>query len=450
MTDHSNKDGFKSNLGSILALAGSAVGLGNIWRFPYMVAENGGSAFILIYIIMVFAICVPAFMAEVAIGRNTGLNIFGAFRKLAPKGWWFQIGTLGILGSFVISSFYIVIGGWTLAFLARSIVGSFNGMNASDVSVLFANFVDTPIETSAWALGFVVISVAVLISGVAKGIERFNKILMPMLLGLMIIMAINSLFLSHFWEGMKFLFQPDFSHVNTHTVISALGQAFFSMSLGMGSIITYGSYMRKQDNIMKSTFSVATIGILISVLAGIIIFPAVFSFDIPAEAGDRLAFVTFPAIFQVMPGGYLFGIMFFMLLLVAAVTSNISLLEVIVAYLTQEYKMKRGIALAIVVAVLSVTGTLCAFSLSSDTSLIIGGRSLFDLFNYFSAAYLLPICGLLISIFVGWKWNKNSLKQEISSNGLYPVRYFPFFRFMLRFIIPIFIIFVFLYALGIM
>ena len=249
--------------------------------------------------------------------------------------------------------------------------------------------------------------------------------------------------------GVWFMFYPDFSNITINVVLSALGQAFFSMSLGLGAIITYGSYARDQDNAMKSSLSVAVIGIVVAILAGLVIFPAVFSFGIPAQEGANLAYVTFPAIFQQMPGGYFFGIVFFILLLVAAMTSIISIFEVIVAYLSEEFKVKRGVAILLIALSVCITSTVCGYSLVEDTSLMIGGKNIFTVFDHISASYLLPLGGLFISIFVGWVWGKDNMKKELSSNGLYKVGYFPYYMFVVKYIIPVFIFFIFLSQIGI-
>lgn len=449
MVEKSNRDGFKSNIGTILALAGSAVGLGNIWRFPYIVGENGGAAFIFVYLLIVLLICIPAFMSEFSIGRSTQKNIFGAFKLLSPKTQWYQVGIIGIIACFVIASFYSVISGWTLAFLAKSVLNDFSGMDSTAVSSMFTDFVNNPIEPALWTIGFIILSLIILISGVGNGIERYSKILMPILLIIMVILVVNSMFLDNVKDGIMFMFYPDFSKINASVILNALGQAFFSMSLGMGTIITYGSYARKKDNILKISLVVAATDIFVAILAGLIIFPAVFSFNIPAESGSNLAFITFPTIFQQMSGGYFFAIIFFLLLLVAAITSIISIIEVVVAYVSEELKIKRWIAVSLVSTVIAITSTLSAYSLADGSILKIGQMTLFGFFDKISASYLLPIGGLLVSIYVGWFWDKKANRDELSSSGLYKIKYYSFYRMVTRYFVPTVILLVFLSEVGI-
>lgn len=449
MSKIDSRDGFKSSWGTVLALAGSAVGLGNIWRFPYIVGENGGAAFILMYILIILLVGIPAFMAEFSIGRSTQKNVFGAFKQLAPKTQWYQIGTLGIISCFLISGFYCVIGGWTMAFIYKSVGNEFSGMDGMQIMTLFDSFINNPVEPIVWVIAFIFVTTIILISGVGNGIEKFNKILMPMLIVIMIILVINSFTLPNFKEGYAFMFKPDFSKLNSDVFLNALGQAFFSMSLGMGTIITYGSYARKKDSTLKLSLTTAATDLTVAILAGMIIFPAVFSFDIPAEAGSQLAFITFPTIFQSMTGGYFFSILFFLLLFIAALTSMISIFEVIIAYLSEEFKMKRILATVLVSSTAIIVSSICSLSLISDSSLKIGDKSVFDFFDYLSASYMLPISGMLVVIYVGWFWSKKKNRDEISSGGLHKIQYFKVYMFLIKFVVPILILFILLSKLGI-
>ena len=437
--ENNSRDGFKSNLGTILALAGSAVGLGNIWRFPYIVGENGGAAFILLYVIIIVLISIPTFMCELSIGRSARSNVSGAFKKLSPKTPWHHIGTLSIISSILIASFYTVIAGWTLAFIYKSIVSEFDGMSGDQVVNTFNSFINNPAEPLFWLGGFLVVTFIIVMLGVSKGIEKFNKILMPMLFLIMIIMVINSFSLDNYKAGFEFMFNPDFSKINLEVFINALGQAFFSMSLGVGTIITYGSYARKQDNLLKLSLATAGTDLFVALMAGMIIFPAVFSFGISAEAGSGLAFVTFPVIFQSMSGGYFFSILFFGLLFIAALTSLISIIEVLVSYFTEEFKLKRKIVTILTCVGIFITSSICSLSLVEDSSLKINGMSLFDLFDHTTASYLLPITGMLGVIYVGWFLKRDFVRKELSSNGIYSTWYFSAFMVLIKYIVPVII-----------
>ena len=439
-----SRDGFKSNVGTILALAGSAVGLGNIWRFPYVVGENGGAAFILLYLAIIILISIPAFMCELSIGRNTQSNVFGAFKKLSPKTPWYNLGTLSIISCILVASYYTVIAGWTLAFLYKSVINEFSGLEGDQIVNVFSDFVSNPIEPIMWLGLFLGATFVIVMSGVSNGIEKYNKVLMPSLFIIMIIMALNSFSLDNYKAGFEFMFSPDFSKINIDTFINALGQAFFSMSLGMGTIITYGSYARKQDSLFKISIVTAGADLFVAILAGMIIFPAVFSFGISAEAGSGLAFITFPVIFQSMSGGYFFSILFFGLLFIAALTSLISIIEVIVSYFSEEFKLKRKIVTIITCSFIFITASVCSLSLIDGSSLKIQGQSLFELFDHVSASYLLPLTGLLTVIYIGWFKKKDFIKNEISSNGMYSTWYFGVFMILIKYIIPVLMTFILL------
>lgn len=440
---------FGSKTGMIAAAAGSAIGLGNIWRFPYVLGENGGAAFIIVYLAIIFLVGLPILMSEFSLGRATHKNVFGAFRQLSPGSKWPIIGVLGIITAFVILSFYNVVAGWTLSFLQNSITNSFDGLSSSQISLIFNEFVGSGWGPVLWSTLFIGLSLVIVISGVEKGIEKYNKILMPLLFVILFVLCLNSLTLTGFKEAMNFLFTPDFSKITTSVFLSALGQAFFSLSLGMGTMMTYGSYMRKQDNMVFTASSVVIADIAIAILAGIAIFPAVFSFGIEPSSGADLVFKTLPNIFAKMTGGYIFGILFFLLLVVAALTSAVSIFEVLTAYCVEELHMSRKKAVAIIAASLMVTSTLCIISQMENSPLTIAGQNLFDLFDKGSSLYLLPIGGLLIVIYTGWFLKDNILREELSSNGTYRIKYYPLFRFAIRYLAPLMITAVFLSSLGI-
>lgn len=445
-----NRGSFNSKFGAVAAAAGSAIGLGNIWRFPYVAGENGGAAFIIVYLLIVFLIGLPMLMSEFSIGRYTRKNVFGSFRLLSPKGKWYLIGVLGIASAFVIMSFYSVVSGWTVAFLKSSLLNEFHGLDSAAIKYRFESFVADGWEPIGWMTLFVIATAFIVGGGVEKGIERYNKILMPLLLVILLVLCANSFTLDGWREGAAFLFRPDFSKIDAGVVLEALGQAFFSLSLGMGTMMTYGSYLRRQDNILSTAASVVTTDLFIAVLAGVAIFPAVFSFGIEPSSGPELVFLTLPNIFQQMAGGYFFSVLFFLLLVVAALTSMVSLLEVLVAYATEELRISRVKAVVFCSALVIATSVLCAVSQMPGSSLKIAGLDLFDFFDTASASYMLPIGGFFICLYFGWLFGRNRIREELSSGGLYKVGYFRAFLFIIRFIAPIVIAFIFLSKIGLL
>ncbi|MEG1649357.1 MAG: sodium-dependent transporter [Rikenellaceae bacterium] len=439
---------FNSNFGAIAAAAGSAIGLGNIWRFPYVVGENGGAAFIIVYILIIALIGLPLIMTEFALGRSTHKNVFGTFRLLAPKTKWYLVGIIGIVGSLIILSFYSVIAGWTLAFLEFSITDSFSGVDPAQIALNFKSFVNGGVEPVLYMVLFIILTAIIVCLGVEKGIERYNKILMPILCLILIILSINSFTLSGLNEGLSFLFKPDFSKIDGSVVLSALGQAFFSMSIGMGCLMTYGSYLRKEDNIFRTAGYVAISDMTIAILAGIAIFPAVFTYGIEPGSGPDLVFITLPNIFAQMTGGYIFSIMFFILLAVAAITSSVSLMEVVVAYLCEEFKMKRITTVLIATLLAIAIGTLCAVSQMETSTIKIAGQNIFNLLDNFTSSYMLTISGFLIVLYAGWFMSKTKLREEIIANSSFVAKNYGTFLFLIRFIAPTAIIFVFLSKVG--
>ncbi|HKM93198.1 MAG TPA: sodium-dependent transporter [Prolixibacteraceae bacterium] len=442
------RDSFGSKFGVIAATAGSAVGLGNIWRFPYIAGENGGGAFLLIYLFFIIAIGLPVMISELSIGRATQRNPFGAFRMLKPKTKWFWIGIMGIGAAFMINAFYSVIAGWTLEYLFKAISNQFAGKNATEITSLFTGFQHSSWRPLMWTIVFIALSGSVVMSGVQKGIEKYTKILMPLLIVLIVILNIRAVTLPGASEGLKFLFYPDFSKIKPSSIIQALGQAFFSLSIGMGTLITYGSYINRKDNIATSASAVVIIDTIVAILAGVAIFPAVFAFGINPASGPDLVFLTLPNIFAQMKGGYIFALMFFFILSVAALTSTISILEVVVAYFSEELKMTRKKAIYIASAGIAVLSILCSLSLYKVPSISIAGFNLFNIMDYVSANILLPLGGFFIVLFVAWFFGKNKLKAELSSNGIYKIGYFKIFNFIIKFLAPLAIALVFMNGLG--
>ncbi|MDE5845454.1 MAG: sodium-dependent transporter [Muribaculaceae bacterium] len=441
---------FATRLGAIATTVGSAVGLGNIWRFPYEAGVNGGGAFLLIDLFFVFVIGIPVVCAEFIIGRNTGLNIRGAFKKLAPGKSWALIGYMGILASILILSFYSVVAGWTLEYLRLSIVG-FGAENSVDsFHSRFDTFATSDISPVICTLLFLFINYVIVIRGVQRGIEKMSNIMMPILFILLVVFCINSLMLPGASQGLSFLFNPDFSKVTPSVMIGAMGQAFFSLSLGLGCLITYSSYFKKDTPLLKTAGIMASIDTMVAILAGIIIFPAVFTFGMEPAAGPRLVFEILPSIFTQLPGSTIWSILFFFLLFLASLSSTISMSEISIAYLVDEFDMSRRKATTIIISIAMVLGVLCALSFGSLSGVTVFGLTFFNLFDYISSNILLPIGGMFISIFVGYVLDRSIVKKELSPKSSH--RELTGMRLVilcLRYIAPICIAAVFLYSLGI-
>jgi NSS family neurotransmitter:Na+ symporter len=444
------RQGFASKFGVIAATAGSAVGLGNIWRFPYVTGTNGGGAFIFIYLIFVIVIVVNVMLCEFIIGRRAQKNPVGAFKKLAPGKHWHFVGFMGVVAAFVILAFYSTVAGWTMEYVFKSITNAFSNKNPSELSSMFDTFKSGNILPVFWQLLFMGLTVWIIISGVQKGIEKYSKILMPLLLIIIVILDVRAVTLHGAGKGLAFLFNPDFSEVTGNTILQALGQAFFSLSVGMGTLITYGSYINKKENLANTAVTVAGIDTLIAILAGIAIFPAVFAFGIEPSAGPGLVFITLPNIFQQMTGGYIFSLLFFVLLLVAALTSSISVLEVVVVYFVEELKMVRRKATLVAGVLVSILGIFCSLSWGAMSGISFFGKNIFDLLDFSASNVFLPIGGLFIVLFIGWFYKKEFTRQELSNNGKFKIRYFPVFIFLVKFIAPVAIAIIFLNGIGLL
>jgi len=433
------RDSFGSKFGVIAAAAGSAIGLGNIWRFPYVAGQNGGGAFLLIYLLFIAAIGIPVMMSEFVIGRSAQRNAVGAFKKIAPGKKWHLIGLLGVVTAFIILAFYTVVAGWTLEYLIQSVkwmvfsdkIG-FSAMDNEAVRGFFSthyeDFVGGIWRPVIWFVVMMALTGYIVMSGVKNGIERYAKILMPILLVLLVILVIRSITLEGSREGLVFLLKPDFSTIKAAPVkiiIEALGQAFFSLSIGMGTLITYGSYIRKKENLANTAVSVAFADTFIAIVAGLAIFPAVFAFGINPGEGPELVYITLPVIFQSMAGGLIWAFMFFLLLCFAALTSTISVMEVIVAYFSEQLAMTRKKAAILTMISVGFLGIVC--TMSSDV---------FDFFNA-SPDLLLPFGGFFIVVFVGWFLTRDTSKNELSSDGKYKTGYYGLFRFLVKFVAPL-------------
>lgn len=446
---------FGSRIGVILASAGSAVGLGNIWRFPYEAGNHGGAAFILIYLGCVLILGLPIMISEFLIGRRSRANTAGAYQVLAPGTQWKWVGRMGVLAGFLILGYYSVVAGWTLEYIFQSVTNSFAGKSASDFIDSFQRFSSNPWRPILWLVVFLLGTHFVIIKGVEKGIERSSKVMMPALFILLIVLAVLSISLPGSEKGLKFLLKPDFSKVTGDVFLGAMGQAFFSLSLGMGCLSTYASYFGKKTNLSQTAFSVGILDTFVAILAGLIIFPAAFSVGIQPDSGPSLIFITLPNVFQQAFSGapvmaYLCSVMFYILLAVAAVTSTISLHEVVTAYLHEEYKFTRGKAARLVTGGCIFLGIFSSLSLGPTKDFTLFGMGTFDLFDYVTAKIMLPLGGLCVSVFTGWYLDKKIIWEEITNDGTLKAPFYRIIVFILKFIAPIAILVIFLNELGLL
>ncbi len=433
------RDTFSSKFGVIAAAAGSAVGLGNIWRFPLVTTQNGGGAFLLLYVGFILFIGIPVMLSEFSIGRRAQSNAFGSFKKLAPGTPWYMVGFLGIITAFVILAFYSTVAGWTLEYLIQAVTGTL--FQSENMEQNFADFSSHPYRPVLWQLVFMVLTAVVVFAGIKKGIEKITKILMPILVVLIIFVVVRSVTLDGAKEGVKYLFVPDWSAVNFKTVLMALGQAAFSLSIGMGTLITYGSYIRKRNNLLKTSTQVALADTSIAILSSLMVVPAIFAFSTGSigdiSPGPGLVFEVLPNVFKSMPGGVIFSIIFFFLLCVAALTSTISVLEVVVAYMKEELKLSRGKATLVASVSISVIGVFATLSFGVLGNFTILGQTIFGLLNYASANIMLTFGALLIVIFVGWSLGKSNFMDEISNKGIIISSFHKTVFFIIRYIAPI-------------
>lgn len=436
MKEKQIRDGFSSKFGAILALAGSAVGLGNIWKFPYEAGTNGGAAFLFIYIGFIILLGLPVMLSEFIIGRNTQSNPFRAFRKLAPKSIWKNFGYLSIITAIIILAFYSTVAGWTLEYVIEAIKNSFQSKTTEELSTKYNTFISSSYRPVIYQIFFMCLTGVIVIAGIKKGIEKYTKLLMPLLFFLIIAMCIRAVTLDGASAGLRFLFAPDFSKITGKVVLSALGQAFFSLSIGMGTMLTYASYINKKENLVNISLQVIVADTLIAILSGVAIFPAVFAFNINPASGPGLVFLTLPNVFQHMPGGYFWAITFFVLLSVAALTSAISVMEVVVAYLTEEKGLNRKKATLFTLLGITSIGVICTLSFGPLKDIKIFDKTIFEMFDFLSSKILLPLGGIAISLFVGWKMKKQDIYNELSNEGKIKIYMFNSFRFITRYIAP--------------
>ena len=451
----SNNNLFKTKIGLIAATVGSAVGLGSVWRFPSEVQANGGAAFLIVYIACVFLLGIPVMLAEFSLGRAGRSDAVGSFRNLAPSKKWWLGGALAILTSYLILCYYMVVAGWTFEYMWESITGNlYTGIDAvSDKSALFGSKMQQYInhDTNPLIHTFIIIgiNIAILLFGVQKGIERLSNIMMPILFVILLGFCIVSLTLPKAGEGLEFFLKPDFSAITPSVIIRALGQAFFSLSLGMGVLITYGSYFPRDTRLIKTSVSVSTSVIFVAVMMGVIIFPAVTSFGLQNATlnGPTLVFATLPQVFAQLPAAQLWSTLFFLLLTLAAVTSTISIAEVSIAFMQEYFKMSRKAACLVVLLPLLAFSSVCSLSLGSLSDFTVFGFTIFDFLDYTTANILLPICSILLCVYVGWFAPKKFLKDELTNNGDFKSHTFRLIIFIIRYIAPVLITGIIVYSL---
>ena len=444
------RDSFGSRFGALVAMAGSAVGLGNLWRFPYLVGENGGAAFIIIYILMSFFICLPIFICEFVVGRRSQENAYSSFRDLSGGSWWKYVGMMTVIVPLIVTSYYSVVGGWSIEYLFKSLAFSFTlGESQAAISTMFGDFVSSPWLPLATHTLFLLITAVIVAAGIKGGIEKFSKIMMPMLFVIVLGIAIYSMTLPGAKAGLDYLFNPDFSKIDAKACAAALGQAFFSLSIGFGTIMTYASYVSKKENVMLQSMATAASDLAFALIAGMAIMPAVFAFGLNPQSGPGLVFETLPYVFSQMPAGGVVAILFFLALLVAAVTSSISMFEVGVAYLVEEKKLPRVGACAIIFAFCWILGAFCSLSFGPLSEFRLFGRNIFDFFDNLSSNVLMTLGSLLTVLFVGWRLKKTDIYDEFTNGGTISMnaKIFGVLWFLIRYVAPLAVIIIFVSGL---
>ena len=453
----SNRENFGSKIGAVLAAAGSAVGLGNIWRFPIETGRNGGAAFILIYIVCIIILGFPIMMSEFMIGRHTQSNTARAYQKLAPHTQWKWVGRLGVFTGFFILSYYAVVAGWTIWYAFLALTNQFAGHTSADFPVIFNDFSSSVWTPVAMLVAFILLTHFVIVRGVTKGIEKWSKILMPMLFIIVAVLVVCSVLLPGAEGGLLFLLKPDFSKINGGLVLSAMGQAFFSLSLGMGCLCTYASYFDHKTNLAKTGLQVICIDTLIALMAGFIIFPAAsaahYSLS-PSDIGPSLIFITLPNVFQqafsgIPVLGYVFAVLFYLLLVVAALTSTISMHEVVTSYMSEEFQMSRTKAATAETVCSIVLGILCSLSFGVLNDVRLFGMTIFDIFDWTASNLCLPVGGMFISLFAGWYLDKQLFREELTNGGAVRAPYFKLLIFILRFVAPAIVFTLILNQIGV-
>ena len=411
-----SREQWGSRLGFILAAAGSAVGLGNIWKYPHMAGENGGGAFTIVYLICILIVGLPIVIAEFVLGRKTQLSPVGAFEKISPQSNWKWVGMLGVASAFVILSFYGVVGGWTLKYTLISITGGFTKLSGNPElsGSLFNSFITGSLAPVIWQIFFMAFTIFVIVQGVKGGIEKWTKIMMPTILVILIVLMVRGLTLPNGMQALDFLFKPKFEDLTASSIVLALGHSFFTLSLGMGTMITYGSYLRRDQNLLSSALWIILLDTMIAMMAGVAIFATVFAMGADPGAGPGLIFVVLPTIFPKIAGGAVWGTLFFFLLFMAALTSAISILEVITAYFIDEKGWARKKATIIFGSVITIVGAFCSLSMGSFNITSFLDMSFFDVMDYLSSKYMLPIGGMLTGVFVLYRWGISNFIAEMA------------------------------------
>lgn len=452
-----NRTNFGSRFGIIMAAAGSAVGLGNIWRFPVETGNNGGAAFLLVYLLSVAVLGIPLMVAEFFVGRYAHSNTATAYRKLSKSAFWGNLGFISIIGATLILSYYIVVAGWVLKYMIYSANGTlsaiFNASDASNYTALFNGFASDVWSPIICMVFFILMSHCSIILGVQEGIEKFSKIFMPMLFVILIVLVAFSLFTPGAKDGLYFLFHPDFSKLNSQSILSAVGQSFYSLSLCMGCLCTYASYFSKKVNIVNTAVSISLIDSIVAIMAGIIIFPAVFSSNIDPQTGPSLVFIALPSAFHQAFGNwpiisYIVSTLFYVLLVLATLTSAISLHEVPTAYISEAWNVKRTHAATIVTVICCLLGILCSLSMGILSDVTLFDKNIFELFDYTTTTLMLPLCGILITVFIGWKVNKCLIVSELTNNTYKNTAVVNIIVWILKYVAPLLLIVTFLNGLG--
>jgi len=442
--------GFATRIGALAATVGSAVGLGNIWRFPYQAGDNGGGAYILVYLLCVVLLGIPIVMSEFVIGRSTHKSMKGAVEQLTPGSPFKLFSYVGVLGALLICGYYSVVCGWVIEYLWSTVNGSLLGHTPEQYSDIFTTFIGTPGRCVMWTLLFLILNFLVLSRGIEKGVERMANVMMPLLFILLIIFCVNSLMLPNSSKGMDFLFNIKFENLGWNGVVDAMGQAFMSLSLGVTALITYSSYFKDDSPLMKDAVTISMLDTLVAILAGVVIFPAVFSFGIEPNSGPKLIFEILPTIFQQMPGGIVWAILFFVLLFFASITSTISLSEIPVTFLIDEYKISRGKAIAITASLMTIIAVLSALSFSTLSDVKLLGRNIFDFLDFIGPNFFMLLGGLVTAIYVGWVLKKDIVHNQLTNGGKHSAPFVQsYIIFCLRFIAPVAIVIIFLYYIGV-
>lgn len=429
-----NRDQWGSKFGFIMAAAGSAVGLGNIWRFPYITGKYGGAAFVLVYLAVVIVLGMSVMLAEFAIGRKAKLDAVGSLKKLGG-GWWPIVGWMGFTCAFVILSYYAVIAGWTLAYMFKSFGGLMQQAAAGKAGDVFGAFVSDPVQAIMYHILVMVVITSIVYRGISGGIEKSCKVLMPALFGILILLIVRSVTLPGAAAGLKFYLLPDFSKLTSDAILAAVGQGFFSLSLGMGVMITYGSYLSSKEYMPSMTATIVLLDTCVAIMAGLVIFPAVFAFGVDAGAGPGLTFVTLPIVFAKMPMGALFSCAFFALLFIAALTSAISLLEVVVTYAIDELKWSRSKSAILMGTAIMLLGIPSALSVGGHIPQI-AGKDFLDAADFVTNNVIMPIGGMLIALFVGWVWTKGA-KAEVTNEGTHEFPLYQAWLWVCRVLAPV-------------